>query len=133
MLTLIIVLWYICTFSFLAYALVCGAYIFILEKKTITKRGDLALAFEELSRSVFPNTALDKNDIAGLLDFYQIACKLRNDAIGNFDFYVKKERVEKLADEYNAAARKYNELIDGFPVCVIATILGKEKISVFEY
>ena len=65
----------------------------------------------------------DLSDAAKLLIFLE---DYRPNQTKVFEFYVLKERFEGSLESYRSGVLEYNATLEGFPVCMIASVIGKK-------
>ena len=131
MLTLVTLTWYVCGGAFLLYVLLCAVLITLYEKAVHRRANELFECMMCLEHLFANGSKIAENDLDALSDAFIKACKEKRDTQSSFDFYCQKELFENAASEYNEAVKKYNELVTGYPSCVIAKVVGKEPAAIF--
>ena len=127
MLALVTAAWYVGGGLFALYLIICAVLVAVSEKNVCTVSQRLFDTFFELFQCQ-NELCVDKTNVNSLI--------LALDAVNKsdtFDFYRQKDIFEKAAREYNKAVQRYNELVTGYPSCMVARMMGKEVAKVLKF
>ena len=99
----------------------------MLEKRITKSKKELCICLDALYRHMLCDRC-DEDVNAKILRIRDF----RPNMSASFEFYRLKEHLDKLLESYNILVKEYNDTVNGYPVCVIASVTGRKNIEIFE-